>query len=136
MSEPLLHDRTRGELDNFVTRPSHALLIVAPTGSGKTMLALHLASQLLETDVDKLANHPYFKQLSAPPGKSISIDSVRDTIRFLMLKAASTGTTSRVVVIENATAMTVQAQNALLKTIEEPPAGTVLILTAASQLGL
>jgi DNA polymerase-3 subunit delta' len=83
-----------------------------------------------------LAIHPYFKLIAPQGGKALSIDSVRAVIHFLSLKPAGSNAISRVVVIEQAQTLTNQAQNALLKTIEEPPEGTILILTAPSELGL
>ena len=114
--------------------PPHALLIIAPTGAGKLTVAEYLASSILGTPAEKLPGHPYYKRITPVAGKSISIDSVREIIHFLMLRTA--GSERRVVVIEKAQTMTVQAQNALLKTVEEPPAGTSIILTAASELGI
>ena len=136
MSEPLLHPGAERALKHFAAKPSHAALILAPSGTGKTTVALYLASQLLGVGVEKLASYPYFKLLSSPDNKSISIDSVREIAHFLSLRTAGQTDIGRVVVIEHAQLLTSQAQNALLKTIEEPPAGTVILLTAPSELGI
>jgi hypothetical protein len=56
---------------------------------------------------------------------------VRDLVRDLALLPVEGG--ARVAVITSADRMTEDAQSALLKTLEEPPAGTVLILTAADE---
>lgn len=128
MSSLILHDTTKLAIERFIVHPSHALLIIAPPGSGKTMVALEIAGKLLKTEPSRLANHPYFKVLRSSSGKAISIENIRDAIHFTTLK--TTGGSRRIVVIEDAHRMTLQAQNALLKTIEEPPAGTVIILTA------
>lgn len=132
----LLHPDTEVLLEQFVTRPSHAILLIAPNGAGKRTLGRHLAAQLLQVDDERLDSHPYFKTLASADGKAISIESVRDITHFLMLRTASSADVARVVLIENAGLMTTQAQNALLKTIEEPPAGTVLILTAPSEMDI
>lgn len=132
----LLHPDTESLFAQFLARPSHAVLLVAPSGAGKRTLGRHLAAQLLQVDDEQLDSHPYFKVLASPDGKAISIESVRDVTHFLMLRATSNASVVRVVLIENAGLMTQQAQNALLKTIEEPPAGTVLILTAPSELDI
>lgn len=136
MSQPLLSKPTAVALERFITSPSHAVLIVAPAGAGKTTIARYIASQLLQVDAAKLGNYPHFKQLSPEGGKTISIESVREVIHFLSLKTASANGVGRVVLIEDAQFLTPQAQNALLKTIEEPPVGTVIILTAPNEQSL
>jgi DNA polymerase-3 subunit delta' len=136
MKPLLLHEHTREAIKRFMAHPGHALLLVAPPGAGKATVADYLASKLLGVPQSALANHPYFKSVQRAAGKSISISEVRDIIHFMTLRAAGSGSTTRVVVIEDAHSMTTQAQNALLKTIEEPPAGTVLILTAPDELSV
>ena len=136
MTDPLLHPRTAEALSRFVAQPPHAMLIVAQPGAGKTTVARYLAAQLLEVAMDRLDTHPYFKHLVPADGKSISIEHVRGITHFLTLRTTGKQSARRVVLIEHAQALTLQAQNALLKTIEEPPAGTVLILTAPSEQSL
>ena len=60
-----------------------------------------------------------------PDRKTISIDDVRELIR---LCGQFSGEKGRAVIIEKAEAMTIQAQNTLLKTLEEPPEGTHFFL--------
>jgi DNA polymerase III delta prime subunit len=132
----ILHPDTEATLKQIVAKPSHAILLVAPSGTGKRTLARHMAAQLLQTTDEKLDSHSFFKILTPVDGKAISIESVRDVTHFLMLRTTGEANVSRVVLIEHAGSMTVQAQNALLKTIEEPPLGTVLILTATSELDM
>ncbi len=77
------------------------------------------------------ARHPYALIIEPEePGKAIGIEAVRQLEQFLALKVPGKAKEhDRAVVLENAHLLTLQAQNALLKTLEEPPAGTVLILT-------
>jgi DNA polymerase-3 subunit delta' len=65
------------------------------------------------------------------PSKDIVVDQVRDVVdRRLALKRFEGR--RRFVLIDPADAMNPQAQNALLKTLEEPPDGTTLVLVSAS----
>jgi DNA polymerase-3 subunit delta' len=65
------------------------------------------------------------------PSKDIVVDQVRDLVdRRLALRRVEGR--RRFVVIDPADAMNPQAQNALLKTLEEPPAETTLVLVASS----
>ncbi|HEU4966818.1 MAG TPA: hypothetical protein VFT53_05045 [Candidatus Saccharimonadales bacterium] len=133
MDDLVLHPTTRMALDRFAAQPGHALLLSAPQGAGKGTLARVLAAQLLGTTPGKLATHPYAKIVEPENGKTISVDAVRDAIHFTTLRPAQTGDITRVVIFENSQAMTPQAQNALLKTLEEPPLGTLIILTAVGE---
>jgi DNA polymerase-3 subunit delta' len=65
------------------------------------------------------------------PSKDIVVDQVRDLVDHRLAMKRFEGR-CRVVVVDPADAMNVQAQNALLKTLEEPPADTVLVLVASS----
>lgn len=128
----VIHPQTQKQLKRFSIEPSHALLIVAPRGSGKRTLARHLAEQLLGLADNLLDDYPYKLFLSPLEGKSIGVEAVRELEHFLSLKVPGHGELNRVVIIEDAQTMTTEAQNALLKILEEPPAGTLLLLTATN----
>ncbi|MBK0398499.1 DNA polymerase III subunit delta' [Limibaculum sp. M0105] len=68
------------------------------------------------------------------PYSVIRIDEVRDLRRFLGLSAADGGW--RAVVVDAADEMNVQAQNAILKMLEEPPARTAFLLVSHSPAAL
>ena len=77
-------------------------------------------------------NHPdtlYFKA-----GEKLGIGEARKIKEHFSLKPYSAK--GRTVVIEDASVMTVEAQNALLKTLEEPPEEAILILGAPSDANL
>jgi DNA polymerase III subunit delta' len=65
------------------------------------------------------------------PSKDIVVDQVRDLVDHRLAMKRFEGR-RRFVLIDPADAMNVQAQNALLKTLEEPPADTTLVLVASS----
>lgn len=65
-------------------------------------------------------------------GLSFGIDKVREIKRHLTFKATGKGEI-RGVVIETADEMTIEAQNAFLKILEEPPEDTIIILCAGSE---
>jgi len=82
-------------------------------------------------DPDVEAGHPDFIEILPEEGKSsIGVDQVRQLIEFLTL--TSHGRNGRLAVIYPADSMTVQAANSLLKTLEEPPSGTVIVLISES----
>lgn len=130
----LLNQTTEKQLDNFLAKPSHALLVIGPSGAGKRSIGRMLSAKLLEVNEEKLDNQPFFIEVNKPEDKqNISIDTVREITKFLKLRVPSTKTTNRVILIEGAGNMTAGAQNALLKSLEEPPAGTAFILTAGGE---
>ena len=119
----------------------HALLLAGPRHTGKARLAMALARLLLchEPSGGLNCGHCHACQLSAggshgdfrwlePEDKSrvIKIDQVRNVVEFVN-KTASFGQ-RKVVVLAPADSMNTNAANALLKSLEEPAAGTYLIL--------
>ncbi len=133
MNEIILHQRTHQDLQRILQTPNHALLIVGARGMGKLTFAKHIASQIVGRD---LQNYPYFRHIAPDKPDSISIDQVRGLRSFLSLKVPGQRVIDRIVLVEDAHLLSTEAQNALLKTLEEPPAGTMLILTAAHEQSL
>lgn len=124
----VLHPRTRATIDRFVAEPSHGLIIVGPPGAGKQSVGQAVIAAILQ---QSLSNHPYFLHI-APDGKSISIDTVRQAQQFVQLKTKGDLSLRRAILVEDAHTMTIEAQNAFLKLLEEPPADTIIVLTATS----
>lgn len=135
-SKPLMHPLTEDRLALLQDRPPHALLISGPAGIGKTTVARWYASMLLSVVPEKLTTHPYFFEINPTDGKTISIDAVRELEHVTSLKPTSSADVSRVILVNDAHLLTAEAQNALLKTLEEPPVGTVLLLTCAYEQAL
>lgn len=129
MTELLIHPQTSRQIDAFLKRSSHALLIEGVKGSGRGVLAAHITAQLLGRTVAELVNYPYLLRIVSTD-KTIPIAMVREMQQFMRLKTTGKGQIRRIVLIEDADGMTIEAQNAFLKLLEEPPTDTVLILTA------
>ncbi len=129
MNDLLIHPKTSDELAAFISQPSHAVLVVGPTGSGKLSLANNLAEVVLKLESGKLETYGYAKHVEPLDGKAISIDEVRELERFLSLKVPVDKEFNRAVIIQDAQYLSLEAQNALLKLLEEPPEGTIIILT-------
>ncbi|MBR4359315.1 MAG: DNA polymerase III subunit delta' [Clostridia bacterium] len=129
-------------------RMAHATLLIGEAGIGKKTLAGLLAQGLLCTgsgdrpcgqcrDCRRFAARTHPDALfpaPAPREKTIKIDALREMIDTLSRHALEGG--RRVVVIENAERMTPQAQNCLLKTLEEAQEDTYFLLTADIETAL
>lgn len=134
--EPLLHDRCKQQCAQFIAAPHHALLLVGPDGTGKTTIARYITTNVLKIEASKLASYPYFLCIDTEPGANISIDTVRSIHKFLQLKTSGGESIRRAVLVEHADGLTSEAQNALLKLLEEPPADTLIILTVQGKRAL
>lgn len=119
---------------------SHAYILNGETGSGRHMLADAFAKTLLcdnrqETDACEICkscvqaeskNHPDIRYITHEK-VSISVDDIREQLNNdIQIKPYSSD--YKIYIIPDANKMTEQAQNALLKTIEEPPAYAIIIL--------
>src|SRR5438270_12131220 len=122
-------------------RLAHAYCLTGEEAIGKTAVARALAEELLlgAGQPSRLEVHPDFWSDDRP--EAISIDEIRfhpergaptheqSLQQFLSLKPFVAPL--RVALLANAERMTEAAQNCLLKTLEEPPPNTVLLLTTA-----
>lgn len=115
-------------------RLGHAYLITGPTGSGKRQLAadiFRLINHLPPTSDDLLATHPDAHTVE-PESKSrrIVIEQIRELERALHMKSGQLE--KKLGVIIEADRLQPQASNAFLKTLEEPPANSMLLLLTAA----
>ncbi|MBP7807015.1 hypothetical protein KA047_00780 [Candidatus Saccharibacteria bacterium] len=127
--EVLLHPRTQKTLEAFLQKKPHTILLTGQRGVGKDTIAKWYVAKLLNIEPGKLADYPYYKHIAEDA--SISIEHVREITAFLKLVTPGEAGIRRVIHISDADNMTNEAQNALLKTLEEPPADTCIILTAS-----
>lgn len=106
---------------------SHANLIVGNDGIGKSILAKYIAAQIINRrdDIENVDIVKYY-----PSSISFGVDDVRNVINEVGKKPYEGD--RKVLILYKCDKLTIQAQNALLKTIEEPPKGVYLILLSDS----
>lgn len=118
-------------LRQITHQPPQAVLLTGPQGIGKNSLALTVVAGTLDKTVEELSNFPYVRIISPDDKAKISIEVVRELHDFVARTVPGSRALSRAIIINDTDAMTVEAQNALLKTLEEPPTDTILVLTSA-----
>lgn len=124
---------------------SHAYILTGETGMGRKSLANAFALTLLcekgksepcmECHACKQVlsgNHPDLIYVTHEKPASIGVDDIREQINdTVMVRPYSSY--YKVYIVDEAEKMTQQAQNALLKTIEEPPSYAIIILLTTNQ---
>ncbi len=123
VSTPVLSIKDREVVARFVKQPPHALIITTEYGIDSWSVAQKIA-QVAPSDI--LTLEPI------SPSRTIAVEQIRSLLASLRTHA----TRRRVVIIRPAEAMTETAQNALLKTLEEPNANTHFLLLTENETQL
>ena len=147
------NEKIKQELSNIISKNSnsHSYLFIGTEGIGKKLIAKEFSKMLLceknslnnkETLKGEYCNScKSCKEFSSnnnpdffiiePDGKSIKIEQIRELQRKIIEEPIIS--TKKVYVINDSDKMTKEAQNALLKTLEEPPNFAVIILIGSNE---
>ncbi len=146
------HSLIVGYLQNIVRgeQPAHAYLFHGPEGVGKETVARRFAMALLCNKLTEdgdacgkcdschrftLDEHPNFTWLEPEGQLGYKIEQLRDFIRNTNFMISYRGN-QRVYLIPDAERMNPESANALLKTLEEPSDGVIMILVSSNILQL
>ena len=103
-----------------------ALTLLCEKGGSQPCMNCHACKQVLS------GNHPDLIHVTHEKPGSIGVDDIREQINdTIMIRPYSSY--YKVYIVDDAEKMTIQAQNALLKTIEEPPSYAVIILLTINE---
>lgn len=103
-----------------------AMTLLCEKGGSEPCMTCHSCKQVMS------GNHPDLIYVKHEKPGSIGVDDVREQINdTIMIRPYSSY--YKIYIVDDAEKMTVQAQNALLKTIEEPPSYAVIILITTNQ---
>jgi DNA polymerase-3 subunit delta' len=138
------NDKIKETLENSVklNKASHSYLFIGIEGIGKKMIAKEFAKMILCTSENKYCNkcksciefdtdnNPDFTIIE-PDGNSIKIEQIRELQKRVSEKPIISD--KKVYIINDSDKMTTEAQNCLLKTLEEPPEFVTIILIGANE---
>lgn len=138
------NDKVKELLKNSVktNQTSHSYLFIGTEGIGKKQIAREFAKMLLCVEEEKYGNkcksciefdtqnNPDFMEIE-PDGNSIKIEQIRNLQRKVVEKPIISN--KKVYLINDSDKMTQEAQNCLLKTLEEPPEFVTIILVGANE---
>ena len=111
---------------------SHSYMFVGKSGIGKRLFAREFAKGLLGDFNKDILNYEDYKEIGPLEGKKIiSVDQIREIIKEA--NELPTESEKRVFVIDEADKMNSEAQNSILKTLEEPPEYVVIILIVTNE---
>lgn len=126
------HEENKKLLENNLMQDSisHAYLFSGKKGIGKCLIAKEFARSIL--NVDKLESSPDFKYISKKEDKKdIIIEQIRKELIDDVYQAP-VASNKKVYIIDDAECLNIASQNALLKTLEEPPKYVVVILVSSN----
>ena len=106
---------------------THSYLMIGIPGIGKKLIAKEYSKEILGRDI---LNNPDFLCIQ-PDGNSIKIEQIRQLQKEIQEKPIISN--KKVYIIDDADFMTKEAQNCLLKTLEEPPEFAVIILIGSNE---
>ena len=121
---------------------SHSYLFIGIEGIGKKLIATEFAKSILCLNKGEYCNNcksciefesnnnPDFLYIE-PDGNSLKIEQIREMQKKIQEKPIISD--KKVYIIDNADKMTIEAQNSLLKTLEEPPEFAVIILIGSNE---
>lgn len=139
----MIKDHFKKAIEN--NKISHAYILTGEAGTGRKSIANAFSMALLCEKGGKepcmvchsckqvlSGNHPDLIYVKHEKPNSIGVDDIREQINdTIMIRPYSSY--YKIYIVDEAEKMTVQAQNALLKTIEEPPSYAVIILITTNQ---
>lgn len=124
----LINPSTKKQVELFIKSQFPCLALIGSKGSGKLYLAKWITDQLLAQNlVMTEANTVYIN------GSVSGIEAVREAQKSLGYITPGRAKFRRALIIENFDDLGHEAQNAMLKTLEEPPSDTIIIITINRQ---
>ena len=122
------HEKQKELFENLLKNDelSHAYLFIGPNGIGKASFARELAKYILKTDnLDTCLDYKYVSKDESK--KDLSVEKIREEV-IDSIYIAPAMSSKKVYIIDDGECLNIAAQNALLKTLEEPPKNIHIII--------
>ena len=125
--------------DIDISNLPHASIIEGSKGLGKFLLAKKIANDILSNSSNKssetlILNNSHPDLFINSDNTKILINEIRQLIDFSNLSSAVSN--AKVIILQNCENMNLESQNAILKTLEEPPENTFIIMTSSKRKSL
>lgn len=127
----MINTKTQKLLDAFINKPNSSLLLEGADADGVDDCTQYLKNKLLH---DKYAGN--MLTLSPDEKGTIGVDSIRELKNILATKSGDEQHITRIALIKHAKSMTIEAQNALLKILEETTQNTIIVIESEKKSDL
>lgn len=130
MKDLLISESTKSLLEQFLDKPAHALLITGLPGIGKQALAEHICGILFE----KKSQYNQSVAIYCPETEEkYGVETVDKLQKFFKIERGKNQKINKIAIFSDSNKLSVEGQNKLLKILEEPPIGSMIMLTAPSR---
>ena len=125
MTQPIINPNLRRQLESIIASAPHAVLLVGSNGAGKDTLLSWVSENIA---ISKKGSKEFLITMLTDK-KSIGIDQIKQLKAIFKTKDSS----YRIIRISQAEKMTIEAQNSLLKLLEEPPTNVIFLLSCTKE---
>jgi DNA polymerase III delta prime subunit len=135
MNELVINSKTLSQIKTAENYTSHAYIFVGKEGLGKTLSARLFAEKIIGSHSSVGDRQRWIMLVDPIDGKKISIEQMRK-VRKYCNNSTPENIANKVVIIDRAENMGVDAYNCLLTLLEEPPPKTVIILVSHNKYSI
>lgn len=131
----LISNETIKQIGSLNLNSNQPIIISGPEYTYKEEIAKYIISNFLGIDLENIDNYPYYHRIVSNKA-SIGIDEIRESTKFIKLAVPINKPVNRIMMISESERLTEEAQNALLKNLEESPESTLYVLTTKNLQGI
>ncbi len=126
----LINPKSLAEINAYLSNPKLPLLIYTEKGNNLKEILNYILTNIIKIDLKLIDSYPYILKIDKSSTRSIGISEIKKINNFLKLKVPLKNKINRVILVKNGQFLTNEAQNNLLKNLEEHPKDTIFIIVA------